>query len=109
MGYSHQEDVLLFWEGEGDTIKTFLIIKATCDAGLLSRAQRHRGKPCSKPEKISLIHKTLQPLPIKKKKATPLQDQLLSVPSLGKKKRWLLFNKKPHDLSTVAALKHQSI
>lgn len=69
MRYSHQEDVLLFLEGEGDTIKKFLIIKATCDPGLLSGAQRHRGKLGSKPEQIFLTHKVVRLLPIKKKES----------------------------------------
>jgi hypothetical protein len=51
----------------GDTIKKILIIKATCDPGLLSGAQRHRGKLFSELKQMSVIHKTLQPLPTKKK------------------------------------------
>lgn len=42
MRYSCQGDVLLFYKREGDTIKKkILIIKATCDPGLLSGTQRH--------------------------------------------------------------------
>lgn len=53
MRYSCQGDVLLLQKREGDTIKKkkILIIKATCDPGLLSGAQRHWGKLFSKPKR----------------------------------------------------------
>lgn len=51
----------------------------------------HKGteESCSPNQsEISMIHKTLQPLPTKKKKKIMLQqDQLLSVPSFKKKKK----------------------
>jgi hypothetical protein len=62
-----------------------LIIKATCDPGLLSGAQRHREKPCSKPEQISLIHKTVQPLPIKRKESLATAGSAALCSFLGKK------------------------
>lgn len=76
-------------KGRGTPLNKILIIKATCDPERLSE---HKGpeEGCSPNQsKISVIHKTLQPIPTKKKKKITLQqDQLLSVPSLKKKKKW---------------------